>query len=125
MISQLTSLTTLQAATAQQQPSSPVVNVDAKTDSSVVLELPVQAVKALDAATSAAATKQAAEQINDFLKQYNNNLQFSVDESTGKNIIRVIDASTEEVIRQVPTEEVLVIARALDKLQGLLLREQA
>lgn len=125
MISQLTSLTTLQAATAQQQPSSPVVNVDAKTDSSVVLELPVQAVKALDAATSAAASKQAAEQINDFLKQYNNNLQFSVDESTGKNIIRVIDASTEEVIRQVPTEEVLVIARALDKLQGLLLREQA
>lgn len=124
MISQLTSSTTLQTATSQGQ-SQPVATVDAQHGASARLELPVQAVKAAVPAVSDTATRKATEQINDFLKQFNNNLQFSVDESTGKNVIRVVDASTEEVIRQVPTEEVLVIARALDKLQGLLLKEKA
>lgn len=87
------------------------------------VELPEQAVQAvgkLDAST----VKSAAEQINKFLQQFDRNLQFSVDDDTGVNIVRVIDTQSQEVIRQMPTEEMLAIAKALDKLQGLLIKDK-
>ena len=52
-------------------------------------------------------------------------LAFSIDDSTEKLIVRVTDASTGELIRQLPSEEALAIARSLDKLQGLLLQQEA
>jgi len=52
-------------------------------------------------------------------------LQFSIDEDTGKTIIKVMDVHTEEVIRQIPTEEAVKIARTLDKVQGLLFNGKA
>ena len=44
-------------------------------------------------------------------------LQFTVDEDTGKSVIKVTDRQTKEVIRQIPSEEMLQIAKALDKFQ--------
>lgn len=52
-------------------------------------------------------------------------LQFSIDETTAKTVVRVTDASTGELIRQLPSEEALAIARSLDKMKGLLLTQQA
>ena len=52
-------------------------------------------------------------------------LQFSVDVTTGKTIVKLVDKETNEVIRQMPSREMLAIARALDRVQGLLLRDQA
>jgi len=40
-------------------------------------------------------------------------------------VVRVLDDATKEVIRQIPSEEALEIAKALDKLQGVLLRQEA
>lgn len=54
-----------------------------------------------------------------------NNLAFSVDDSTGKTIVKISDAQTGETIRQIPSEELLEIARSLDKVQGMLLQEKA
>lgn len=54
-----------------------------------------------------------------------NSLQFSIDDDTGKTIVRVSDAQTGEMIRQIPSEELLDIARSLDKMQGMLLRQKA
>jgi flagellar protein FlaG len=54
-----------------------------------------------------------------------NSLQFSIDDDTGKTIVRVSDAETGEMIRQIPSKELLEIARSLDKLQGLLLKQKA
>ncbi len=48
-----------------------------------------------------------------------NELQFSVDENSGKTIVVVIDPQTEEVIRQLPPEEALHMARALEELGEL------
>lgn len=53
-----------------------------------------------------------------------NSLAFSIDDSTGKTIVRITDAATGEMIRQIPSEEMLEIARSLDKMQGALLQEQ-
>ena len=54
-----------------------------------------------------------------------NSLAFSVDDSTGKTIVRITDAQTGEMIRQIPSEELLAIARSLDKMQGMLLQQKA
>jgi flagellar protein FlaG len=52
------------------------------------------------------------------------NLQFSIDEQTGKTIVKIMDTSTSEVIRQFPSEELLNIAHALDKFSGLLIKQK-
>lgn len=73
-------------------------------------------------------SKQLAEAVkatNDFVNSVNNSLTFSVDKESGKTIVKVIDKSTKEVIRQIPSEEMLAIAQALDKIKGLLVHQKA
>lgn len=67
----------------------------------------------------------AVEKLNKFVKTSSSNVQFSVDQETGIRIISVVDKDTKEVIRQMPSKEVVEMARALDKLQGLLIKQTA
>ncbi len=67
----------------------------------------------------------AVASINRYLQANNKNVQFDIDHSTGKTVIRVVDAATQEVIRQMPSEETLAIARAISRMSGLLLAEKA
>lgn len=53
------------------------------------------------------------------------NLQFSIDDETGRSIVKVVDASTNEVIRQFPSEELLAITRSIDRLSGLFVKQKA
>jgi len=90
-----------------------------------VAAAPAHAVQQAQAAPSAEEVKQSVEKINNTIQAMARNLQFTVDQDTKKNVVKVIDTVTKDVIRQIPTEEVLAIAKTLDKLQGLLLREKA
>jgi len=54
-----------------------------------------------------------------------NSLAFSIDDSTGKTIVTITDAETGDMIRQIPSEEMLEIARSLDMMQGMLLQQKA
>jgi flagellar protein FlaG len=69
--------------------------------------------------------REAVQEIRRVVAPVAQSLQFSIDEATGKTVVRVVDSATQEVIRQIPSEEVLAIARALDRLQGLLLKGKA
>lgn len=69
--------------------------------------------------------EQAARRIEKFVQPISSDLQFLVDESSGSSVVRVIDRNTQEVIRQMPSEEMLAIASSLDRLQGLLVRQRA
>ena len=69
--------------------------------------------------------EEAVKQVNDFVQPFNNGLQFSLDDDTGKTIVKVIDKATEEVIRQFPSEEMLGIAKAIDTMKGLLIQQKA
>ena len=62
---------------------------------------------------------------NDFIKPINNGLEFSLDDDSERMVVRVVDTTTKEVIRQIPSEEMLAIAQALDKIQGLLIKQKA
>ena len=53
-------------------------------------------------------------------------LQFSIDESSGRSVIRITDPATKEVIRQIPSEDILKLNRAMDQFEkGLLLNRKA
>lgn len=69
--------------------------------------------------------RKAVAATNAAIKQVNSDVEFELDSGTGRTVVRVIDANTRQVIRQMPSEEMLAIARALDVLQGLLIRQEA
>jgi flagellar protein FlaG len=67
----------------------------------------------------------AVKNINGALKALSQNLEFSVDTESNRVIVKVVDKQTNEVIRQMPSSEALEIAKALDRVQGLLIRQKA
>lgn len=69
--------------------------------------------------------QEAVQRVNEFVQPFNNGLQFSLDDDTGKTIVKVIDKSTDEIIRQFPSEEMLNIAKAIDTMKGLLIQQKA
>ena len=77
-------------------------------------------------APSAEEVREAAAKINKVLQSLvSSSLQFSVDEDSGQTIVRIVDTETKDVIRQIPNEEALAIAKSLGKYQGLLIEQKA
>lgn len=48
------------------------------------------------------------------------NLSFSVDEQSGESIITVTDSETDEMIKQIPSEELMVLRKKMDDITGIL-----
>ena len=69
--------------------------------------------------------KQAVSDINKAMQFMSRELEFSVDTDSDRTIVKVIDQQTREVIRQMPTKEALEIGKALEKAQGLLIKQTA
>lgn len=67
----------------------------------------------------------AISRLSSFVSSNQSEINFSVDESSGVRVVKVIDRNSKEVIRQMPSEEAVALAQALDKLQGLLIRDKA
>jgi flagellar protein FlaG len=61
---------------------------------------------------------EALTQINDFVQSKNRQLNFSVDEDSGRQVIKVTDAGSGDVIRQIPTPEVLKLSARIQELQS-------
>lgn len=57
--------------------------------------------------------KDAVKMVQNFVSDMQRELQFSVDEDSGRTIIRVIDSDSGKIIRQIPPEELLQIARSV------------
>lgn len=98
---------------------------DVVKSSAAAIEMPSRAVAAVKEAVNPTSLKQATDQLNQAIKLMANNLQFTIDEETGIDVVKVVDTDTKEVIRQFPSEEILAIAKAIDQLQGLLVRDKA
>jgi flagellar protein FlaG len=67
----------------------------------------------------------AVNQANTSLQAVASSLQFEIDPDTKTTIVRLIDTSDNKVLRQVPSPEVLEIAKAIDKMQGNLIKQVA
>lgn len=72
-----------------------------------------------------AALSDALSRVREFVQPINDSIQFSLDEDTGRTVVKVVDVQTQQILRQIPSEEMLQIAKALDKLQGLLIQNKA
>jgi len=88
------------------------------------VELPSAAVKSVSPAEEEEMLNDAAEKANEFVKTMNQELQFSVDKDTKKTVVKVMDKQSGELIRQIPPDEMLAIAKAFDTLKGLIIREK-
>ena len=78
-----------------------------------------------DAQSELKEVKQAVSDINKAMQFMSRQLEFSVDTDSDRTIVKVIDQQTREVIRQMPTKEALEIGKALEKAQGLLIKQTA
>ena len=62
--------------------------------------------------------KQAVTELNQHIQNIERDLFFSVDDSSGRTVVKVVNSETEEVIRQIPSEEVLRISRSIHEQMG-------
>jgi flagellar protein FlaG len=67
----------------------------------------------------------AVKKLNEAMPPSAQSLEFEIDEDSKEVVVKIIDQSTREVVRQIPTEEALEMAKSIDKLQGLLIRQTA
>lgn len=78
-----------------------------------------------------AATQVDAEELNkavnditESMSMMQKGLAFKVDEDLGIQVVKVIDVATGELIRQMPNEEALEIAKKLNEVTGLLMKTE-
>ena len=96
----------------------PAAGRTAAPDSSDLREVPVAAPRKDE-------VSDAVKKLNEAMPQSAQSLQFEIDEDSKEIVVKIIDQSTKEVVRQMPSEEALEMAKAIDKMQGLLIRQTA
>jgi flagellar protein FlaG len=91
----------------------------------------VHAAKDADAAGRA---EEAAEQeplgdvvsdLNNLVRDLHRELHFSVDEDSGSTVIKVVDRETDEVVRQIPSEELVHLRKRLQEAAGVFFQDSA
>ena len=103
------------------------VQPDTRANGAIPARAPVDVpVQAVQRRPSPEELKKAVDVINQTVRQSNQNLEFSVDADTERTVVRMVDTSTGELIRQFPTEAALAISRDIEHFQqGLLLKQDA
>jgi flagellar protein FlaG len=69
--------------------------------------------------------EQTVKHLNEYAQTINREVQFSIDKASGRSIVKVIDSKTNEVIRQMPSEEMLALGQTLGGSSGLVIRAKA
>lgn len=64
--------------------------------------------------------RQVATDLNQMMGMTNTKLSFSVDRASNKMVVSVVDSETQEVIRQIPSEDAIKVAQHIHGLMGIL-----
>ncbi len=64
---------------------------------------------------------QLVEDINSVVQSIRRELRFSVEDDSGRTVITVIDSENQEIIRQIPPEEVVILAKHFTDSSGILM----
>jgi flagellar protein FlaG len=124
---------TIGSATSARQADRPPVSGDAAASSGAP-RAPATAVETAAAVKgpanvpSAEQLKAAVSQLNKASQDKSQGLEFSIDNDSKRTVVKVIDQTTKEVLRQIPTPEALEIAKALESKSstaGLLIQQTA
>lgn len=78
---------------------------------------------AADAKPAPERQRSALAEVNESLRMSSIGVQFEFDKEADTMIVKVVDVESGDLIRQMPSEEVVRISKALGKLQGLLVHQ--
>ncbi|MCJ8167960.1 flagellar protein FlaG [Atopomonas sediminilitoris] len=67
----------------------------------------------------------AVESISDFVQSVRRNINFSVDDTSGRIVVKVIDTESGDLVRQIPSEEALALAENLNSAGSVLFEAKA
>ncbi|QNA91137.1 flagellar protein FlaG [Massilia sp. Dwa41.01b] len=67
----------------------------------------------------------AVADLNKVAQAASQGVRFSIDEDTGRTVVKVVDTQTDKVLRQIPTIEALKLWRSIEQMQGVMLRDKA
>ena len=106
-----------------------VVAQPTRSDAEVVSQVASTIIKPSSVDASSQPTREvvakAAADLQQFVQSMGRNLSFSVDESTGYHVVRVVNPNTGELVRQLPSEELLKISRDFQRLNNVLVSQKA
>lgn len=88
------------------KPPMPTVELDTSRPSELELTFDLEVVK------------RAAETVSSFIETVSRDVRVAYDDTISRSVFTVVDAETSEVIRQIPSEDLVAIARFLEA-QGL------
>ncbi|GIX22683.1 MAG: hypothetical protein KatS3mg121_1466 [Gammaproteobacteria bacterium] len=67
-------------------------------------------------AVDAASLQRVAEALDRFMVSRQRSVQFRLDETSGRTVITVVNTQTDEVVRQIPPEQLLKLAGMIEKM---------
>jgi len=104
-------------AAAPVAPHAPAVN--AKEAAPVRAPEPVKAPR-VDPQELHRQLEAAVAQLNKQMEHTGVSLGFSIDESIGRSIIKVVNKESGELVRQIPSEDVVRVAHSIESMKGIL-----
>ncbi len=85
----------------------------------------IETFKQMDQKSQEELIKKTADKLNEKFKLFDSTLKIEIDKDTGIQVVKIIDKSTKKVIRQIPPEAMLKIAKYIDEITGLLFEKKA
>ena len=91
----------------------------------VTIAAPVAALAHAERKPDSAELGNAVADLNKVAQAASQGVRFSVDEDSGRTVVKVVDTQTDKVLRQIPTMEALKLWRSIEQMQGVMLRDTA
>jgi flagellar protein FlaG len=88
-------------------------------------EAAAQAAAGERATVSREQVESAVSTIQEFVQSVRRNVNFTLEDASGRVVVKVTDASSGDIIRQIPSEEALQLAESLEEVRSLLFKAEA
>ena len=88
-------------------------------------EAAAQVVAGEKVAVSREQVESAVSTIQEFVQSVRRNVNFTLEDASGRVVVKVTDASSGDIIRQIPSEEALQLAESLEEVRSLLFKAEA
>ena len=118
MANEISSIASIRASSDAAGNSRPVASTEvASLPENGGQALPINGKEQPPKAANTVEVREAVSTINKVVQSLQRDLSFNMDEDSGKTVIRVVDTESGELIRQIPSKEVLAIASQIREFQ--------
>jgi flagellar protein FlaG len=112
-------------STAPSAPDASTSSVSVPVASGIAASSPAAQVAAPQPEPSVSEVNAAVQKINTAMASQSQGIEFSIDSTSHRIVVKIIDQQTNKVISEIPSKQALAIADSLDQTQGLLIKQQA